>query len=84
MCIRDRFEGSQWLLAWADAIEEVKTICWCGKKATFNARYKDGKVLRDGEQVLIGANDQYTSLCRRHYYEGNLGPGQRTGRQSDK
>ncbi len=78
------FEGSQWLLAWADAIEEVKTICWCGKKATFNARYKDGKVLRDGEQVLIGANDQYTSLCRRHYYEGNLGPGQRTGRQSDK
>ena len=68
------FEGSQWLLAWADVIEEVKTICWCGKKATFNVRFSNGKVLRDGEQVLIGANDHYTGLCRKHYYEGNLGP----------
>lgn len=38
------FEGSHWLLAWADSIEEVKTVCWCGKKATYNARISNGKV----------------------------------------
>ena len=69
------FPGSQELLATADIIEEVKTICWCGKKATCNARFdKDGKVLREGEQVVLGANDQYIGLCRKHWREGNLGP----------
>ena len=69
------FSGSQELLATADIIEEVKTICWCGKKATCNARFdKDGKVLREGEQVVLGANDQYIGLCRKHWREGNLGP----------
>ena len=69
------FPGSQELLATADIIEEVKTICWCGKKATCNARfYKEGKVLREGEQVVLGANDQYIGLCRKHWREGNLGP----------
>ena len=69
------FEGSQWLLAWADTIEEVKTICWCGKKATCNARFdENGTVLREGEQVVLGANDQYIGLCRKHWREGNLGP----------
>ena len=70
------FPGSQELLAVADIIEEVKTICWCGKKATYNARFdQHGKVLREGEQVVLGANDQYIGLCRKHWREGNLGPG---------
>ena len=71
----DLFPGSQALLVMADKIEEVKTICWCGKKATFNARFdKDGQVLKEGEQVVLGANDKYIGLCRRHWMEGNLGP----------
>ena len=63
------------LLATADIIEEVKTICWCGKKATCNARFdENGTVLREGDQVVLGANDQYIGLCRKHWREGNLGP----------
>ena len=59
----------------ADKIEEVKTICWCGKKATFNARFDAaGKVLKEGEQVVLGANDQYIGLCRKHWMAGDLGP----------
>jgi len=61
------FEGSSALLALADDIEELKTICWCGKKATMNARVLDGHVLREGPQVLIGGNEVYTSLCRKHW-----------------
>ena len=69
------FEGSQWLMAWADTIEEVKTICWCGKKAIFNARFDaEGHVLKEGEQVVLGANDKYIGLCRRHWMRGDLGP----------
>ena len=68
------FEGSQWLLAWADTIEEVKTVCWCGKKATWNARISDGRVLKEGEQIVLGGNESYTALCRKHWREGNLGP----------
>ncbi len=71
----DLFPGSEALLAWADIIEEVKTICWCGRKATCNARFDEtGKVLKEGEQVVLGANDKYIGLCRRHWKEGNLGP----------
>ena len=69
------FEGSRWLLAWADSIEEIKTVCWCGKKATFNARICDGKVIKDGLQILIGGNESYTALCRKHWASGDLGPG---------
>lgn len=70
------FPGSYHLLVMADKLEEVKTICWCGKKATYNARFdQHGKVLREGEQVVLGANDQYIGLCRKHWREGNLGPG---------
>ncbi len=69
------FEGSRWLMAWADTIEEVKTICWCGKKATFNARIVDGKVAKTGEQIVLGGSESYTSLCRKHWQEGNLGDG---------
>ncbi len=68
------FEGSKWLLAWADTIEEVKTICWCGKKAICNARVIDGRVVREGDQILLGANSRYVSLCRRHWASGDLGP----------
>ena len=64
------FEGSQWLMAWADSIEEVKTICWCGRKATFNARLLNGKVTKTGEQVVLGGNESYTSLCRLHWALG--------------
>ena len=71
------FEGSQWLLAWADTIEEVKTVCWCGKKATWNARISDGRVLKEGEQIVLGGNESYTALCRKHWREGNLGPQKR-------
>ena len=67
------FEGSTWLMAWADTIEEVKTICWCGKKATCNARVFNGRVVKEGEQVLLGGNSQYVSLCRRHWRSGELG-----------
>ncbi len=67
------FEGSLWLMAWADTIEEVKTICWCGKKAICNARVVDGKVVKEGDQILLGGSSQYVSLCRKHFHEGNLG-----------
>ena len=71
----DLFPGSYQLLVMADKIEEVKTICWCGKKATFNARFDaHGKVLKEGEQVVLGANDKYIGLCRRHWMAGDLGP----------
>lgn len=71
----DLFPGSEELLVMADKIEEVKTICWCGKKASFNARFdKKGRVLKEGAQVVLGANDQYIGLCRKHWREGNLGP----------
>ena len=67
------FEGSHWLMAWADTIEEVKTICWCGRKATCNARVMGGKVVKEGDQILLGGNSQYVSLCRRHWAQGDLG-----------
>ena len=77
------FEGSYYLLAMADKLEEVKTICWCGKKAAFNARFDaQGHVVKQGAQVVIGANDQYIGLCRKHWMLGDLGPdfnGQGTG-----
>ena len=67
------FEGSRALLQWSDTIEEIKTICWCGRKATFNARISGGAVVKEGEQILLGGNSEYVSLCRRHWKEGNLG-----------
>lgn len=72
---RNPFEGSIWLLAWADVIEEIKTVCWCGQGATCNTRFtEEGKVIREGEQVCLGGDDKYIALCRKHYKEGNLGP----------
>lgn len=67
------FEGSYYMLVYADKIEEIKTICHCGRKATMVARVVDGKMASAGEQIVIGGNDMYVSLCRKHYMEGNLG-----------
>jgi thymidine kinase len=66
----DLFPGSAALLAWADEMREVRTICHCGKKATMVIRRgPDGRALKDGEQVVIGGNETYQSLCRRHWRE---------------
>ncbi len=62
------FPGSAALLAWADEMREVRTICHCGRKATMVIRRgPDGRALHDGEQVVIGGNETYVSLCRRHW-----------------
>lgn len=62
------FEGSQHLLALADHLEEIKTMCFCGKKATMTARFNsEGKRVRQGQEIAIGGNEQYVSLCRAHY-----------------
>lgn len=68
------FPGSMWLLAWADEIEEIKTVCWCGKAAKCNARFNEHGIVREGAQVVLGGNDSYIALCRQHLKEGNLGP----------
>ena len=80
----DLFPGSEALLAWADIIEEVKTICWCGKKATCNARFDEhGTVIKEGAQVVLGANDKYIGLCRKHWKAGDLGPASRASSAPD-
>jgi thymidine kinase len=64
------FPGSAALLALADEMREVRTICHCGRKATMVVRRDDtGRVLTDGDQVVIGGNERYVSLCRRHWRE---------------
>ncbi len=68
------FEGSHWLMAWADSIEEIKTVCWCGRKAIMNARVADGKVVKAGEQIVLGGNESYVALCRKHWARGELAP----------
>lgn len=62
------FPGSAALLAWADEMREVRTICHCGKKATMVVRKgPDGVPLKDGDQVVIGGNETYQSMCRKHW-----------------
>ncbi len=64
------FPGSSALLALADEMREVRTICHCGRKATMVIRRgADGRALRDGAQVQIGGDETYVSLCRRHWRE---------------
>jgi thymidine kinase len=66
------FEGSSRLLALADELTELKTICHCGRKATMVVRVgADGRAESDGAQVEIGGNERYVSLCRRHYFEAS-------------
>ncbi|MDR1488595.1 MAG: thymidine kinase [Holosporales bacterium] len=70
----EAFEGSLYLLLWADELIEVKTICHCGKKAIMNARFDAGRNFqKSGEQIDIGGNEKYVSLCRKHYNERNVG-----------
>lgn len=47
-------------------------MCWCGKRAQCNTRYADGKIVREGAQVMLGSNESYVALCRKHYKEGKL------------
>jgi thymidine kinase len=69
------FEGSAALLAWADDLNEIKTICHCGRKATMVLRTDPaGRVLREGAQVEIGGNERYVSVCRLHFKRGEAQP----------
>lgn len=64
------FSGSLWLLAWADKLIELKTICYCGKQANRVLRIdKQGFVIKDGDQIMIGNNNHYISVCRKHFTE---------------
>ena len=69
----DPFPAAKELAARADKVEELKTVCWCGQGATCNARIVDGKVVKTGPQIMLGGNESYTSLCRKHWLQGNLG-----------
>jgi len=70
------FEGSQYLLAWADELQEIKTICHSGKKATMNVRIDaQGRALQDGPQVEIGGNERYVSVSRAEFKKVMRGEG---------
>ena len=69
---QELFPGSKALLSICDVIENIPFICWCGRKATVNARIFDEKIVYSGEQIQIGGNESYTSLCRKHWKEGKL------------
>ncbi|WP_334029908.1 thymidine kinase [Alteromonas sp. P256] len=66
----ETFEGSHYLLAWADKLFELKTVCHCGRKANFVVRLDEqGNAVTGGDQVQIGGNDTYESMCRKHFKE---------------
>ena len=70
----DLFEGSKYLLAWADNLKEIKTVCHCGRKATMVLRLNaKGEVVSDGTQIEIGGEEKYVSVCRKHFIEKNIG-----------
>jgi len=67
------FEGSKYLLAWADNLKEIKTVCWCGRKATMVVRLDSkGNILSEGQQLEIGGNEKYLPLCRAHFNKKDL------------
>lgn len=67
------FEGSKYLLLYADKLEELKTICWfCHRKAIMNLRQLDGQAVYSGEQIQIGGNEAYFPVCRKHYLQQPL------------
>lgn len=73
--LQNPFPASELLCAVADKVEEMKTVCWCGAGAVCNARLdKEGNVVREGEQIVLGGNEMYISLCRKHYLRGDIGP----------
>lgn len=64
------FPGSQYLLVWADQVIEIKTICYCGKKAIMNLRIdENGVPVIEGKQIDLGGNDRYIAMCRQHFKE---------------
>lgn len=66
--LAETFEGSRYLMAWADKLIELKTICHCGRKATFVVRIDEhGNAAKEGAQVEVGGNDRYESMCRKHF-----------------
>jgi thymidine kinase len=68
------FPGSATLLGIADALVELKAVCWCGRKATMNLRVdQSGHPVREGAQTEIGGNDRYVALCRRHFTAAHAG-----------
>lgn len=67
------FEASRYLLAWADEIIEIKTICHCGSKATMNVRIDDEeRPIKEGAQVEIAGNNRYVATCRKHFKSGEF------------
>ena len=64
------FPGSMRLMEVADTIQEIKTICDCGAKATVNARISDGYIVTEGDQVFLGGNDAYIAMCHKCYVKG--------------
>lgn len=78
------FEGSMRLLEVADELTELKTVCHCGKKATFNARYNEHGIIREGPQIEMGANGSYISVCRRHFNTGVLFGAEKSSRCEHK
>ena len=64
------FPGSRRLMELADCIEEIKTMCDCGSKATVNARISNGYIVTEGAQVVLGGNDSYIAMCHRCYIRG--------------
>ena len=66
------FEGSKRLLEIADSVAEIKSVCRCGKKAECNARIENGKVVRDGDQILIGGNEKYIGMCYSCWLNGKV------------
>ena len=70
------FEGSARLLAIADSLIEIKSVCACGRKATMNLRMDaSGRAIAQGAQTEIGGNDRYVAMCRRHFIERTAGLG---------
>ena len=68
------FEGAKLLLALADELREIKTVCHCGRKAIMTVRFDDkGRPMRAGDQIQIGGNETYISMCRRHFKESLQG-----------
>jgi len=64
------FPASAQLMAISNKVEEIRTICWCGAKATMNARIIEEKMMREGEQFMVGGNESYKALCGLHWLNG--------------